>query len=153
MSSWRAVTVRVQKLHERAGDLTRGSQHAAGLDVATPEDVIIPAGGRKLIPTGLKVAFPPGWYMRVAPRSGNALKKGIETGAGVIDADYRGELGVLLFNLSNEDASFKANDKIAQLILERIPDELTVDYVNSLDETARGEGGFGSTDAKVPRLA
>jgi dUTP pyrophosphatase len=85
----------------------------------------------------------------VAPRSGLALKKGIDVGAGVVDADYRGELGVVLFNLSEDDVQFAAGDKIAQLILERIPDALEVAYVDDLDNTDRGAGGFGSSDANA----
>ncbi|KAF0852633.1 mitochondrial deoxyuridine 5'-triphosphate nucleotidohydrolase family (dUTP pyrophosphatase) [Andalucia godoyi] len=146
------VQLRVHKMHDRAHDLMRGSPFSAGLDVSTPEAFVIPARSRLLVKTGLRVSFNPGWYMRVAPRSGLALKHGIDCGAGVIDSDYRSEIGVLLFNLGDADVSFNAGDRIAQLILERIPDVVDITYTDELDTTDRGEGGFGSTGLKHPRL-
>ena len=90
------------------------------------------------------MAIPEGHYGRVAPRSGLAVKNFIDVGAGVIDCDYRGALGVVLFNHSADDFHIKPGDRIAQLIIEKIstPDVVEVD---DLDETARGAGGFGST--------
>ncbi|CAD6936573.1 unnamed protein product [Tilletia controversa] len=124
---------------------TRGSAAAAGYDLYAAEDVLLPGGnGRKVVPTGIKLAVPEGCYGRVAPRSGLASKHGIDVGAGVIDADYRGLLGVLLFNFGDADFQIKAGDRIAQLVLEQIrtPD---VAEVENLEETDRGAGGFGST--------
>lgn len=107
--------------------------------------VTIPAnGGRAIVPTDISIAIPPGTYARVAPRSGLAVKHGIDVGAGVVDYDYRGPLGVVLFNFGKEPFEVKAGDRIAQLVLERIvtPD---VEEVEELDSTERGAGGFGST--------
>jgi len=111
------------------------------------KDVVVPAKNRAIVPTGLAIAAPHGTYARVAPRSGLAVKKFLDTGAGVVDEDYRGEVGVVLFNHSEEDFHVKAGDRVAQLILERIatPEVLEVD---DLDETVRGAGGYGSTGVK-----
>ncbi|KAK6245384.1 hypothetical protein SCA6_008474 [Theobroma cacao] len=134
--------LRVKKLSEKAVLPSRGSPLAAGYDLAT--DTKVPARGKALVPTDLSIAIPEGTYGRVAPRSGLAWKHSIDVGAGVIDADYRGPLGVILFNHSDVDFEVKVGDRIAQLIVEKImtPDVLEVD---DLDSTARGDGGFGST--------
>lgn len=104
----------------------------------------MPAHGKALIPTDISMAIPSGYYGRVAPRSGLAVKHFIDVGAGVIDEDYRGPLGVVLFNHSQNDFAVKKGDRIAQLLLEKIatPD---IEVVEDLDETERGAGGFGST--------
>ncbi|MCO5585138.1 hypothetical protein L7F22_039070 [Adiantum nelumboides] len=130
--------------HPHAKAPTRGSALAAGYDLYASQNVIIPKGGRIVVPTGIRVAIPEGSYGRVAPRSGLASKHGIDCGAGVIDADYRGLLGVLLFNFGDSDFSINIGDRIAQLILEQIFTP-QVETVQSLTETVRGEGGFGST--------
>ncbi|GAA5986368.1 hypothetical protein JCM10908_003726 [Rhodotorula pacifica] len=134
----------VQRLSQTAQLPTRGSALAAGYDMYSAEDKTVPAQGKALISTGLAIAVPEGTYGRVAPRSGLASKHMIDTGAGVIDADYRGEVKVLLFNLSKTDFEVKQGDRIAQLILERIVTP-EVQEVESLAETVRGAGGFGST--------
>lgn len=128
---------------------TRGSLGAAGYDLyaANPEPIVIPGQcGRALVPTGLQVVLPPGTYGRVAPRSGLAVKKGVSIGAGVIDSDYTGEVGVLVVNQGGDDIAITAGERIAQLILERIitPEVVELDYV---PDTQRGSGGFGSTGA------
>lgn len=141
------LQLRVKKLSEHATVPARASPHAAGYDLASAEDTVIPQRGKGLAKTDLAIAVPPGTYGRVAPRSGLALKKGIDVGAGVIDADYRGNVGVVLFNHGDEPFEIKRGDRIAQLILERIvtPD---VELVDDLDATERGAGGFGSTGTK-----
>lgn len=123
---------------------TRGSSLAAGYDMYASEDVELKARTRALIPTGISIAVPEGTYGRVAPRSGLAVKNGIDVGAGVIDADYRGEVRVLLFNNSDEDFKVNTGDRIAQLVLEKIVNP-EVEVLDSLDDTTRGSGGFGST--------
>ncbi|UZJ54207.1 hypothetical protein CBS101457_003527 [Exobasidium rhododendri] len=130
--------------HPKAKAPTRGSAQAAGYDLYASEDSTIPKSGRAVVATGIRLAVPSGCYGRVAPRSGLALKHGIDTGAGVIDSDYRGLLGVILFNFGSEDFAVKPGDRIAQLILERI-ETPEVEVVEDLDETTRGAGGFGST--------
>lgn len=134
----------IKRLSDKAKLPTRGSALAAGYDLYSAEKKIIPARGKALVDTQLSIAVPAGTYGRVAPRSGLASKFMIDTGAGVIDADYRGIVFVLLFNLSDQDFTVEEGDRVAQLILERIitPDVLEVE---DLDATVRGEGGFGST--------
>ncbi|KAH0840103.1 dUTP pyrophosphatase [Lanmaoa asiatica] len=134
----------VKRLSARAKLPTRGSPLAAGYDLHSAERKTIVARGKALIDTQLSIAVPIGTYGRVAPRSGLASKFMIDTGAGVIDADYRGTVFVLLFNLSDQDFEVQEGDRIAQLVLEKIctPDVLEVE---TLDETVRGINGFGST--------
>lgn len=134
----------VKRLSDNAKLPTRGSPHAAGYDIYSAEDTVVPANGKALIDTQLSIAVPPGTYGRVAPRSGLASKSMIDTGAGVIDADYRGVVFVLLFNHSIKDFEVKQGDRIAQLILESICISEVIE-VESLDETDRGTNGFGST--------
>lgn len=133
-----------QKLNENAVLPTRGSNEAAGLDLYAAADMVIPAGSYMTVPTGIAVAIPVGYYGRVAPRSGLAAKFGIDTLAGVIDSDYRGEIGCVLANLSKEDFNIKVGDRIAQFVIEKIITPTPV-WVDSLAETQRGSGGFGST--------
>jgi dUTP pyrophosphatase len=123
---------------------TRGSPSAAGLDLYSIEAVSLNRGERRLIRTGLAVAIPEGFYGRVAPRSGLAAQKGIDVLAGVIDADYRGEIGCLLYNAGEETVHLPAQSKICQLIIEKIITPEAV-WVESLSDTSRGGGGFGST--------
>ncbi|GAA98289.1 uncharacterized protein L969DRAFT_93109 [Mixia osmundae IAM 14324] len=134
----------VQRLSDKARLPTRGSALAAGYDLYSAESKTIPARGKALINTELSIAVPEGTYGRVAPRSGLASKHMIDTGAGVIDADYRGKVHVLLFNLSETDFQVAEGDRVAQLILERIVTPAVLE-VESLSETVRGAGGFGST--------
>ncbi|XP_022768957.1 deoxyuridine 5'-triphosphate nucleotidohydrolase-like [Durio zibethinus] len=136
--------LRVKKLSEKALLPSRGSPLAAGYDLSSAMDTKVPARGKALVPTDLSISVPEGTYGRVAPRSGLAWKQSIDVSAGVIDADYRGPLGVILFNHSDVDFEVKVGDRIALLIIEKImtPDVLEVE---ELDSTARGAGGFGST--------
>ena len=97
------------------------------------------------------MALPPGCYGRIAPRSALAWKKFIDVGAGVIDADYRGELGVILFNFGEEDFAINMGDKIAQLIFEKIKTS-TIKETNDLDDIRRGDKGFGNTGVKSEQV-
>lgn len=136
--------LRFKQLDPRAVLPLRGSSFAAGLDICSIEDLKIEARQRAIARTGLAVAIPHGFYGRVAPRSGLAAKHGLDVLAGVIDSDYRGELCCLLYNTSDSRLDLPAGSKVCQLILEKIiTPEAT--WVNDLDETARGAGGFGST--------
>lgn len=134
-----------QKLSENARLPTRGSAEAAGYDLYAAKEASIPPNGRALVDTDLALAVPQGTYGRIAPRSGLAVRHGLATGAGVIDSDYRGHVRVLLFNHGDAPVTLAAGDRIAQLVLECIVTP-PVTLVNSLDETVRGHGGFGSTD-------
>ena len=95
---------------------TRGSSNAIGLDLYSNETVVIPAGKQMIVSTGIAIKTPPGTYGRIAPRSGLAVKYGIHVGAGVIDPDYTGEVGVVLFNLGTESFQVKSGDRIARLL-------------------------------------
>ena len=122
------------------------TEHAAGMDVVSAEDVIIVPGGRHAVATGFAMAIPDGYEVQVRPRSGLALRHGISlpNTPGTIDADYRGELKVILINLGNEPFVISRGDRIAQLVA--APVQLArFAEVEELDETVRGSGGFGST--------
>lgn len=136
--------LRVVLLTENATLPARASAGAAGYDLFAAADACIIPQGRQLVPTNLAIAVPEGYYARVAPRSGLAWRHGVHVGAGVIDADYRGELKVLLFNLGEITFDVRKGDRIAQLVLERIATPPVV-KVESLEDTQRGDGGFGST--------
>jgi len=122
--------------------------HAAGVDLyaAVESEIVLDAGRWTLIPTGIAVAIPVGYEGQVRPRSGLALKHGIGmlNGPGTIDADYRGEIGIILFNFSDKPFAIKRGERIAQLVFARIEKAAFV-KVDTLDETARGAGGFGHT--------
>eukprot|EP01116_Phalansterium_solitarium_P002254 TRINITY_DN12146_c0_g1_i1.p1 TRINITY_DN12146_c0_g1~~TRINITY_DN12146_c0_g1_i1.p1 ORF type:complete len:159 (-),score=23.30 TRINITY_DN12146_c0_g1_i1:123-599(-) len=141
--------LRVKKLSENATLPFRASARAAGFDLASAKDYVIPARGKALIATDLSVAIPEEHYGRIAPRSSLAWKSHIDVGAGVIDSDYRGPLGVVLFNHAETDFEVKKGDRVAQLIIEKIAMPEVVE-VDDLDATDRGAGGFGSTGAGVP---
>lgn len=131
---------------DRATLPTRGSVLAAGYDIYAAEDAVVPGQGQGLVATDISVIVPEGTYGRVAPRSGLTVKHGISTGAGVIDADYRGEVKVALFNHSKKDFEIKKGDRIAQLVLEKIVmAEVKQITQEQLTTTVRGEGAFGST--------
>ncbi len=133
-----------KKLDPRATLPNRGSSQAAGLDIYSIEDVAIEPKQRALIRTGLAVAIPEGYYGRVAPRSGLATQEGLDVLAGVIDADYRGEIGCLLYNTSDAMIHLPAQSKICQLIIEKIITPTAV-WTDEISDTDRGSGGFGST--------
>jgi len=137
--------LRVKRLSENAVLPVRGSGLAAGYDLASAEDVVVPARGKAIAKTDLAMAIPLGHYGRIAPRSGFSWKKHTDIGAGVIDADYRGNVGVVIFNHSDEDISVSQGDRVAQLIIEQISTPVVEDVEGDLDDTQRGEGGFGST--------
>ncbi|MDP9195563.1 MAG: dUTP diphosphatase [Pseudomonadota bacterium] len=125
--------------------------HAAGMDLlaAVKEDVILAPGARTLIPTGLSIALPPGYEAQVRPRSGLALKNGVTVlnSPGTIDADYRGEIQIILANLGDQPFTIIRGMRIAQMV---VAGHATVSWNESemLAETARGAGGFGSTGVK-----
>lgn len=136
--------LKFRRLHEDAKLPRRGSRFAAGLDLCSTVDVVIPAGGRAAIGTGLAVSIPDGFYGRVAPRSGLAVRHGLDVLAGVIDSDYRGEILCALINHGEEPVEIKAGMRVAQLIIEAISRPEAI-WADELDETERGTEGFGST--------
>ncbi len=124
---------------------TKGSEHSAGYDLYSCCNGLVYPQERMLIKTGIVLEIPEGFYGRIAPRSGLALKNGIDVMAGVIDSDYRGEIGVILYNTDkNTPFHIKIGDRIAQLIIEKY---YTFDLQEEqiINSTERGSGGFGST--------
>lgn len=136
--------LRFVKLSQNASAPSKASADAAGFDLYSAYDYEVQPSGKVLALTDLQIAVPDGCYGRVAPRSGLAHKNFIDVGAGVIDRDYRGNVGVILFNFGREIFHIKKGDRIAQLICERIAYP-TIEECTSLNETERGQGGFGST--------
>ena len=130
---------------------TKGSRMAAGHDIYALEEGMIPAKGQVLVRTGIAIGLPKSTYGRLAARSGMASKNGIAVGGGVIDADYTGEVEVILQNHGMEDHQFKAGDRIAQIIVEKIQQDEAME-IDELDETERGTEGFGSPDLGLKRL-
>lgn len=127
----------------------QGSAQAAGYDICTMELVTLYPGERKLVSTGVFLAdCPIGMYLRVAPRSKLAYRKGIDILAGVVDSDYRGEIGVILYNTSASIASFKQGDAIAQLIPEKIA-TYAVSEAKHFDKTGRGAAGINDEDIRL----
>lgn len=129
------------------------TEGAAGMDLraAVPEGapVTLEPGARALIPTGFAVAVPPGWEAQVRPRSGLALKSGLTclNAPGTIDSDYRGEVGVIVINHGQAPFEIRRGDRIAQLVVARYA-RVTFTETQSLDDTGRGAGGFGSTGGR-----
>lgn len=119
----------------------------AGLDLFSAESGSIDKGSWRAISTQLSVAIPPGYYGRIAPRSGLAYNKAIDVLAGVVDCTFRGEIKVILANHGDESYRFEKGDRIAQLVIEKIITPEVVE-VEELPSTERGEGGFGSTGTK-----
>jgi len=136
--------LRFKQLDDRAILPSRGSSSSAGLDITSIEEITLRPNERLLARTGLAVAIPEGYYARLAPRSGLASRHGLDILAGVVDADYRGEIGCIVYNTSNETVHLPAQTKICQLIIEKIITP-AAEWSEDLSETDRGAGGFGST--------
>ena len=127
-----------------------GTSEAAGMDLraAVPEDapLTLKPGARELVPTGFAMAIPPGFEAQIRPRSGLALKHGLSlvNAPGTIDSDYRGEIKIILINQGDEDFEISRGMRIAQMVIAPVL-QVALEPVTSLDDTARGAGGFGST--------
>ncbi len=134
-----------QQLPQYATPMSAGMDIRANLE----EPVVLRPMERRLIPTGLYIALPEGFEAQIRPRSGLALKKGITVlnSPGTVDADYRGEVGVLLINLSNEDFVVNDGERIAQMVIAQ-HEQVEFVAVEELDETERGAGGYGHTGVK-----
>ncbi len=127
------------------------TEHSAGMDLRanTQESIVIKPLERVLVPTGLHIQLPEGYEAQIRPRSGLAIKHGIGivNAPGTIDADYRGEIKIILVNLSNEEFVLNPGERVAQMVIAKYEKATLID-VPTLDESARGEGGFGSTGRK-----
>jgi dUTP pyrophosphatase len=147
-----AVTIRIQLLPHGEGLPLPAyhSEHAAGLDVvAAVQDetpVTVAPGGRAAIPTGFVLELPPGYEGQLRPRSGLALKSGVTllNSPGTVDADYRGEVKVIIINLGDQPFIVRRGDRIAQLVIARV-EPIRIQVATELAPTIRGQGGFGST--------
>jgi dUTP pyrophosphatase len=136
--------MKVRFLSDSAFLPTHGSQYSAGRDLYAPCPGEIKPLQRLLVPLDISIELPLGTFGHILPRSGLALKKGIHVGAGVIDEDYRGNIGVLLFNLGDQPFSFNKGDRIAQLVIKQY-EKVNIEIVNDISDTDRGEKGFGSS--------
>jgi len=140
------MTLAFRRIHPDAALPAYAHPGDAGMDVRSVADMVVPAHGRALVPTGLVMLLPPMYEAQVRPRSGLALKHGVTVlnTPGTIDAGYRGEVGVILFNSGDEDFQVRKGDKVAQIVIAPVtrPEIVETDVV---DETDRGAGGFGST--------
>ena len=136
--------LKFKKLTGNATTPVRGSRYAAGFDLFSAEFKEILPQCHAVVNTDIGVILPRGTYGRVAPRSGLAVKKFVGVGAGVVDFDYRGNVGVVLFNHGTDSFCVKKGDKIAQFIIEKICVPKLIE-VNELSETERGTNGYGST--------
>jgi dUTP pyrophosphatase len=129
----------------------RATALAAGFDLraAVTDPVVVDVGGRTLVPTGFAIAVPPGYEAQVRPRSGLALKSGVTllNAPGTIDADYRGEVGVIVVNHGTDAVTIARGDRIAQLVIQKLPD-VELESVEELPGTSRGAGGFGHTGTR-----
>jgi len=139
------MNIQIKKLSDKAVIPSRGSKYAAGYDLYAAEEALVNISGRKLVKTNISVSIPEGYYGRIAPRSGLAYKNGIDVLAGVIDSDYRGDIGVILFNTDhNSDFLVNIGDRIAQIIIEKCH-SVNWEIVETIESTARSSGGFGSS--------
>jgi len=144
------IPVKIKFLHDD-NDLplpTYESEGSSGMDIRAnvKEPVVLKAGEKKLVSTGLAISIPPGYEAQIRPRSGLALRYGIGmvNSPGTIDSDYRGEIGIILINWGTEAFTIKRGDRIAQMIVTRVYRADLVE-TDDLDATSRGQGGFGHT--------
>lgn len=142
------ITIKIKKMRSKAMLPAYMSALAAGMDLyaCLEENVCLAPGQRELIPTGIAMALPAGYEGQVRPRSGLALRKGVTlvNAPGTIDADYRGEVGVIVINHGDEDVVIADGERIAQLVVAPVH-RAVLETVEELDETARNDGGFGHT--------
>ena len=139
----RRAVVKVQK-GERGKIPTFATEESAGADLYLSEDLILSPGERRILPTRIKIEIPDGYYGMCVGRSGNTIKKGLFVQTGIIDADYRGEIGVMAFNASLEQIPLSIGDRIGQIIIMPYP-EVEFEEAQELSETDRGTGGYGSS--------
>lgn len=139
--------INVKLLNSKAQIPQKAHENDAGFDLYSTEECAIPPKHRKTVCTGVSLQIPDNYAGLIWPRSGLSVKKGIDVLAGVIDAGYRGEIMVCLYNTSFETVYIKHGDKIAQIIFQEVP-RVSMISVDNLDSSQRGDNGFGSTDTK-----
>ncbi|MBI5306499.1 dUTP diphosphatase [Candidatus Wolfebacteria bacterium] len=138
------MVIKIQKIDFDAIIPNYANESDAGLDLYSVEDVILKPGERHAVKTGIKMEIPEGYVGLIWDKSGLAVKNGAKTMAGVVDAGYRGEIKIVLINLGEEDFVIKKNSKIAQMLIQKI-EHPKIEIVSELNESQRGENGFGST--------
>lgn len=141
------MTLHIKKLSPTATIPKYIHPNDAGMDLYSCETIIVQPGERKLIPTGIAMAIPIGYVGLIWDKSGIAANHGLKTMAGVIDSGYRGEIKILIHNLSNQPYTVQAGTKVAQMLIQPVVQDEIVE-VAELGDTSRGEGGFGSTGMK-----
>ena len=141
------MTIKIKKISSDAKLPQYANEHDAGMDFFSNEECIIKPGERKLLSTGISMAIPQGQVGLICDKSGLAVKHGLKTMAGVVDSGYRGEIKIVVHNLSDKDYLVEKGNKIAQMLIQRIEQKELLE-VEELDETQRGEGGFGSSGLK-----
>ncbi len=138
------MTIKIKKLNQEATLPRYAKEHDAGMDLFSNETLSLQPNERKLISTGISMAIPKGYVGLIWDKSGLASKHGLKTMAGVIDSGYRGEIKILVHNLSNKPYTIESGNKVAQMLIQPVEQKQLLE-VSELDETNRGEGGFGST--------
>jgi len=143
------IQIKIKKIKENAIIPKYVHQGDAGVDIYSTEDYVLKPGERVLVSTGIKIAVPKGYEAQIRPKSGLALNNGISivNTPGTIDAGYRGEVGIIAINLGKESFKIEKGKKIAQMVINKV-EEAEFEEVEELDNTTRGEGGFGSTGHK-----
>jgi len=139
-----SIVVRVHKIDPSLEDVGYAHEHDAGFDLRAAEETTLAPGERKCIATGIRVAVPQGYAGLIWDRSGLAARRGLHVFAGVVDAGYRGEVKVVLQNCGKEPFRVERNMRIAQMLVQPVA-HARLEFVDTLEETSRGEGGFGST--------
>ena len=137
--------IKVKKLSDKARLPTKANSSDAGFDLYSSEDIEIPSGERAIVSTNISLAIHDGWVGLIWPRSGMAVKQGVDVFAGVIDAGYRGEIMVCLYNSGEDTVEIKHGDRIAQLLIQKIGNFTLAWTHEDLEQTDRGDGGFGSS--------
>ena len=138
------MQVKFKKLNDDAVIPKYQTKSASGMDLTASEEIFIPAGSRRIVPTGLAVELEDGYEMQVRPRSGVSIKTDLTVMLGTVDSDYRGEIGIIVHNTGKVFCVVKAGDRIAQGIICPVI-QAKIEVVTELSETERGTGAFGST--------
>ncbi len=140
------IKVKIKKIKDNAVIPSYAHDGDAGVDIYSAEDYLLKPGDRVLVSTGIKIAVPKGYEAQTRPKSGLALKQGLSIAntPGTIDSGYRGEVGIIAINLGKEDIKIEKGKKVAQMVFNKV-EEVKFEEVEELDNTKRGDGGFGST--------
>ena len=138
------LKIKIQKINPEIKIPSYAHAGDAGMDLYAAEDIVIKPGERKIVATGMKMEIPSGYVGLIWDKSGLASKKGLKIMGGVIDSTYRGEVGVVIINLSDQEYQVIKNTKIAQMLIQKI-ENVEIEEVENLENTLRGDGGFGSS--------